>query len=78
MKAHCTVELMPTVRIEKPFLWASDSGCVYLRNVDSDDIIVGPRICDEKLGKVTESCTSDEAAWIRRLRPGGSVKLENK
>ena len=58
-----------------PFMWQSSAGCVYLRNDQGKDVIVGPLICDQKVGLITEPYTNDDEAWARRLPKGSQVVL---
>lgn len=59
-----------------PFLWMAQSGCIYLRNADGRDIIICPRVCNEKLGKmIPDGYYSTEYAWGERLTTGATVTL---
>lgn len=76
MKSFLTCRPVPPAPpIVKPFLWESTTGCVYLRNVDNQDIIVGPKVCDRKMGRVTTPYTDDAAAWARRLDKGAGITI---
>lgn len=61
-----------------PFLWESTRGCVYLRNCEGKDIIIGPRVCDNKVGRVVVTYLDDKEAWARRLPFGSSVILRQE
>lgn len=69
------VEHKPEVKM--PFLWKSNSGCVYLRNVDEQDIIIGPKIADKKVGRMADPVHPSSDAWERRLRGGEFITLSN-
>ncbi len=65
--------------ITLPFLWRSQGGCVYLRNEDGCDIIIGPRVADKKLGRLVPACNRPSMgdAWERRLEPDETVTIWN-
>lgn len=75
IKCNVSTSRCPPPRISYPFMWQSEGGCTYLRNADGSDVIIAPRICDQKVGKVCLQNKNDFDAWDRRLPPGSTVTL---
>lgn len=63
-----------------PFLWRSKGGCVYLRNNEGFDIIIGPVSLMGEIGKVCpgEGRVDNATAWEQRLSPSVVIELSNR
>lgn len=70
--------LVPKFIVKKPFLWSSEGGCIYLRNIEGQDIIIVPRVVDDKVGRVVAYNLTDAEAWMKRLMPSTEISLCNE